>query len=67
MSTPSDVLTPAQLAWWEAWADYDGPIACRTCGRPVEDARRLPGYAVPTCFACLPPPSLLPLASGAER
>lgn len=30
------------------------PIACRTCGMPVELARRC--YAIPTCYACLPPP-----------
>lgn len=29
---------------------------CRTCRKPVEAARR--AYAVPTCFACLPPPKL---------
>lgn len=31
---------------------------CRTCGRPVEPLRRV--YAMPTCYACLPPPTLPP-------
>ncbi len=30
------------------------PILCRTCGQPVETERRC--FAIPTCFACLPPP-----------
>jgi hypothetical protein len=32
--------------------------ACRTCGRVVEPVRQC--YAVPTCYACLPPPPPLP-------
>lgn len=34
------------------------PIACRHCGKPVESARR--GFAIPTCYVCLPPPEPLP-------
>jgi hypothetical protein len=30
------------------------PRACRACGCVVEPARQC--YAVPTCYACLPPP-----------
>lgn len=32
---------------------------CRKCGRTVEKAREC--YAIPTCFACLPPPPPLPV------
>lgn len=35
------------------------PIPCRTCGKLVEPERRC--YAIPTCYACLPPPKALPL------
>jgi hypothetical protein len=38
----------------------NGPKDCRTCGRPVEESRRV--YAIPTCYACLPPPEPLPIA-----
>jgi hypothetical protein len=38
----------------------NGPKDCRTCGRPVEEPRRI--YAIPTCYACLPPPEPLPIA-----
>jgi hypothetical protein len=31
---------------------------CVECGQPVEEAREC--YALPTCFACLPPPDELP-------
>ena len=34
------------------------PVFC-ACGRPVETARRC--YAIPTCYACLPPPPPLPV------
>ena len=34
--------------------------ACRSCGKPVEEAREV--YAIPTCNACLPPPEALPVA-----
>lgn len=37
----------------------NGPKDCRTCGRPVEEPRRI--YAIPTCYACLPPPEPLPI------
>lgn len=38
---------------------------CRRCGRNVEPEREC--YAIPTCFACLPPPPPLPvLPSFAE-
>ena len=33
---------------------------CQMCGDRVEDART--HYAIPTCFACLPPPEPLPIA-----
>jgi hypothetical protein len=36
------------------------PRACRTCGRVVEPARQC--YAIPTCYACLPPPPPLQVA-----
>ena len=39
--------------------DFSAPQACRQCGEPVEEAR--PCYAVPTCYACLPPPEPLPV------
>lgn len=32
---------------------------CRGCGRTVEPEREC--YAIPTCFACLPPPPPLPV------
>jgi hypothetical protein len=38
--------------------DYNEP--CRSCGEPVEPARRC--YAIPTCYACLPPPEPLPVS-----
>lgn len=31
---------------------------CRQCGKRVEASREV--YAIPTCFACLPPPMPLP-------
>ena len=31
---------------------------CRQCWKPVEASRH--GYAIPTCHACLPPPTPLP-------
>lgn len=37
----------------------NGPKDCRTCGRPVEEPRRI--YVIPTCYACLPPPEPLPI------
>lgn len=33
------------------------PRACRSCGGTVEPARQC--YAIPTCYACLPPPPAL--------
>jgi hypothetical protein len=36
------------------------PRACRSCGKPVEPLRQC--YAVPTCYACLPPPPPLDVA-----
>lgn len=35
-------------------------LTCAQCGGPAEKERR--DYAVPTCFACLPPPKPLPIA-----
>jgi hypothetical protein len=35
------------------------PQPCRSCGQPVESARRC--YAIPTCYRCLPPPRPLPV------
>ncbi len=32
---------------------------CNGCGKPVEEARYC--YAIPTCYACLPPPPELPV------
>lgn len=40
-------------------------IDCVQCGKPVEEERRC--YAIPTCFACLPPPEPLPVCPVAER
>ena len=34
-------------------------IKCVQCGKPVEHAREV--YAIPTCYACLPPPEPLPV------
>lgn len=34
--------------------------ACRSCGKPAEEAREV--YAIPTCYACLPPPEALTVA-----
>jgi hypothetical protein len=34
-------------------------INCQRCGKSVERSRRV--YAIPTCFACLPPPEPLPI------
>jgi hypothetical protein len=44
----------------EGFVDVWGPrvIPCKQCGEPVEDVRRC--YAVPMCYACLPPPPELP-------
>lgn len=39
--------------------DCSPPCAC---GAEVPEARRRPAYAVPTCYACLPPPEPLPVA-----
>lgn len=36
------------------------PIPCESCGKPVEEPREC--YAIPTCYACLPPPPPLPVA-----
>lgn len=40
-----------------AWDDH---VPCRQCGLAVESERRC--YAIPTCYACLPPPEPLPIA-----
>ena len=52
--------------------EWDQPPDCRECGKPCEKARWC--YAIPTCYACLPPPDLkrsilLPLdvAEAVER
>jgi uncharacterized protein YeaO (DUF488 family) len=34
-------------------------VPCASCRRPVEPARHC--YAIPTCYACLPPPEPLPI------
>jgi len=39
------------------------PSACTQCGKPVEPEREC--YAIPTCYACLPPPK--PLKTVALR
>jgi hypothetical protein len=51
----------ARVFLLEALADTEAQKAwlCRTCGRPVEVERRV--YAVPTCYACLPPPPPIPV------
>jgi len=33
-------------------------VPCAQCGKPVEKERHV--YAIPTCYACLPPPATLP-------
>ncbi len=38
---------------------------CRKCGRTVEQEREC--YAIPTCFACLPPPPPLPVLPSFEE
>lgn len=35
---------------------------CHGCGKPVEEARRC--YAIPMCYACLPPPPPLPVVGA---
>ena len=42
----------------------EGPKPCQLCGKPVEKARRW--YALPTCYACLPPPESLKVISPEE-
>jgi hypothetical protein len=37
---------------------------CRACGKDVEEARRC--YAIPVCYACLPPPEPLKVISAEE-
>jgi hypothetical protein len=37
---------------------------CRKCGRTVEPEREC--YAIPTCFACLPPPPRIPFETIGE-
>ncbi len=56
-STPSDCpdLPAARLALLVDLAR----TLCRKCGRTVEPEREC--YAIPTCFACLPPPPPLPV------
>jgi len=39
------------------------PEVLCACGRPVEPERHC--YAVPTCYACLPPPPPIPIAKPA--
>ena len=34
----------------------NGLVWCRQCGKPVEKGREV--YVTPTCYACLPPPSV---------
>jgi len=36
----------------------DSLVRCRQCGKPVEKLREC--YAIPVCYACLPPPPPLP-------
>jgi len=42
-------------------AETERPQLCVACGQPVEEPRRC--YAIPHCYACLPRPPLLPVAS----
>jgi hypothetical protein len=46
--------------------DIWGPkvIPCVYCDKPVEENRRC--YAIPTCYACLPPPPSLPVVELSE-
>lgn len=39
--------------------DREGEPRCVKCGATVEPARKC--YAIPMCYACLPPPQPLPL------
>jgi hypothetical protein len=41
------------------------PDACVQCGKPVEEDRCC--YAIPTCYACLPPPEPLRVIPVSER
>jgi hypothetical protein len=41
------------------------PANCAQCGKPVEEERRC--YAIPTCYACLPPPEPLPVRPVSRR
>lgn len=40
------------------------PVTCVQCGRAVEEVREC--YAIPTCYACLPPPEPLALISARQ-
>jgi len=40
-------------------------ISCVQCGKPVEKERHC--YALPTCYACLPPPPPLPIVSFTKK
>lgn len=47
----------------EGRAALVAPVRCRNgCGRAVEEARVC--YATPVCYACLPPPAPLPIATA---
>lgn len=43
---------------------YLRSVWCRTCGKPVEPERAC--FAIPTCYACLPPPQKLPTITAEE-
>ncbi len=42
--------------------DGNNYVFCRVCAYPVEPERF--GFAIPICYACLPPPKPLPKAAS---
>lgn len=40
-------------------------INCVQCGKPVEHTREV--YAIPTCYACLPPPAPLSVIADPRK
>jgi hypothetical protein len=71
---PCDHLTEHCLAGWKVpcncgqecdWHIVTTRPVCAQCGKPVEEERRC--YAIPTCYACLPPPEPLTVIPVPER
>jgi hypothetical protein len=50
---PEPALLPFKTQRPKEW---DEPQNCRQCGKPAEKERWC--YAIPTCYACLPPPNI---------